>query len=129
MKSVVQRVAEARVRVDGEVVGEIGRGALLLLGVEEGGTTAEAEATARKIAKMRMFPGSTPMDETLLDVGGACLVISQFTLAANLRKGNRTPDEAEMPLRQPPVRPRWLSPKIFQLGDHELPESWLDFLH
>ena len=89
MKTVVQRVTQASVTVDRAVVGSIGRGAVLLVGVEEGDSLADAEATARKIAKLRFFPGQTPMDQTLADVGGACLVISQFTLAANIRKGNR----------------------------------------
>ena len=89
MITVVQRVAEARVLVDEAVVGAIGRGALLLVGVERGDSRAEAEATARKVAALRFFPGATPMDRTLRDVDGGCLVISQFTLAGRLRKGNR----------------------------------------
>jgi D-tyrosyl-tRNA(Tyr) deacylase len=89
MKTIVQRVTRGQVVVDGKEVGAIDRGAVLLLGVEAGDTLADATATAEKIAKMRFFPGATPMDRTLADVEGACLVISQFTLAANLRKGNR----------------------------------------
>ncbi len=102
MKTVVQRVARAEVRVDGEVVGRIGRGALLLVGVEQGDTVADVEATADKIARLRFFPGRTPMDLTLGEVAGGCLVVSQFTLAGAVRKGNRpsftdaeTPDRAE----------------------------------
>jgi D-tyrosyl-tRNA(Tyr) deacylase len=89
MKTVVQRVKRASVRVDGETVAQIQKGALLLVGVEQGDTEADARATARKVAALRFFPGATPMDRTLLDVDGACLVVSQFTLAGNLRKGNR----------------------------------------
>ena len=89
MRTVVQRVQRAEVRVDGEAVGTIATGALLLVGVESGDTEDDAVATAKKIAAMRFFPGATPMDRTLADVGGACLVVSQFTLAAALRKGNR----------------------------------------
>jgi D-tyrosyl-tRNA(Tyr) deacylase len=89
MKTIVQRVTRGQVVVGGQVVGAIGRGAVLLVGVEAGDTLADAHATATKIAKMRIFPGATPTDHSLVDVGGACLVISQFTLAANLRKGNR----------------------------------------
>jgi len=85
----VQRVLRAAVRVDGETVGAIDHGALLLVGVERTDTPADAAATAAKIAKLRFFPGRTPMDRTLLEVGGACLVISQFTLAGAIRKGNR----------------------------------------
>jgi D-tyrosyl-tRNA(Tyr) deacylase len=87
--TVVQRVRWARVSVDGEVVGAIERGALLLVGVEIGDEQADADATARKVAALRMFPGRTPMDLTLREVEGSCLVVSQFTLAAELRHGNR----------------------------------------
>jgi len=89
MKTVLQRVRSASVRVDGQTVGAIGPGALLLVGVEAGDSEADARATARKVAALRVFPGRTPMDRTLLDVGGACLVVSQFTLAGTIRKGNR----------------------------------------
>ena len=89
MKTIVQRVTRGQVVVQDKVVGAIERGAVLLVGVEEGDTLADAHATAEKIAKMRFFPGATPMDRSLRDVEGACLVISQFTLAATIRKGNR----------------------------------------
>jgi len=89
MRTVIQRVLRASVAVGGQTVGRIDRGALLLVGVEQGDTDEDALATARKIAALRFFPGRTPMDETLADVGGACLVVSQFTLAGALRKGNR----------------------------------------
>lgn len=89
MKLVLQRVTQARVVVAGEVVGEIGPGALLLLGIEQGDTEAAASALAAKVAKLRFFAGRTPMDRTLAEVGGACLVVSQFTLAADLSRGNR----------------------------------------
>lgn len=89
MRIVLQRVTRAEVRVDGEVVGRIGRGAALLVGVETGDTEADVDALAAKITKLRFFPGATPMDRTLADVGGGCLVVSQFTLAGSVRKGNR----------------------------------------
>lgn len=89
MKTVVSRVSRAEVRVDGEVVGQVGRGVLLLVGVERGDTEADALATARKIAGLRMFPGRTPMDLDLGEVKGGCLVVSQFTLAGTVRKGRR----------------------------------------
>lgn len=89
MRTIVQRVARAAVQTEGETVGSIGPGCLLLVGVEEGDTAADALATADKIASMRIFPGRTPMDRTLLDIGGSCLVVSQFTLAAALKKGHR----------------------------------------
>jgi D-tyrosyl-tRNA(Tyr) deacylase len=89
MRTVVQRVARAEVRVAGELLAGIGRGLLLLVGVEVGDTTADAERTAAKIAALRLFPGTTPMDRSVAEVGGACLVVSQFTLAADLRQGRR----------------------------------------
>jgi D-tyrosyl-tRNA(Tyr) deacylase len=100
MKTVLQRVKRAEVRVDGAAVGRIDAGVLLLVGVERGDAEADADATARKVAALRMFPGRTPMDRTLADVGGACLVVSQFTLAASLKGGNRPGfDGAEDPPR------------------------------
>ncbi len=89
MKTVVQRVSRASVCVGGETVGAIERGAMLLVGVEQGDTDADAAATVRKIAALRFFPGTTPMDKTLAEVGGGCLVVSQFTLAGTVKKGNR----------------------------------------
>jgi D-tyrosyl-tRNA(Tyr) deacylase len=100
VKTVVQRVQRAEVRIDGAVVARIERGLLLLCGVERGDGEADADTTARKIAALRIFAGRTPMDLTLADVGGACLVVSQFTLAATLAKGNRPSFEpAEAPAR------------------------------
>lgn len=89
MITVVQRVRRARVLVDDACVGEIGRGLLLLVGVEHGDDEADANATARKVAALRVFPGEKPTDHSVKDIGGGCLVVSQFTLAADLRKGNR----------------------------------------
>ncbi|MEM7202702.1 MAG: D-aminoacyl-tRNA deacylase [Planctomycetota bacterium] len=89
MITVLQRVTEAAVTVDGRCVGQIGKGALLLIGVEKGDDAVDAAATAKKIAALRFFPGRTPMDLTLAEAGGACLAVSQFTLAAAVRKGNR----------------------------------------
>jgi D-tyrosyl-tRNA(Tyr) deacylase len=100
LKTVVQRVSRAEVRVAGEAVGHIERGLVLLVGVEKGDADADADVTARKVAALRIFPGRTPMDLTIADVGGACLVISQFTLCASIAKGNRPSFEpAEVPAR------------------------------
>src|SRR5436190_23747012 len=100
VKTVVQRVTRAEVRVGDERVGHIARGLLLFVGVEKGDGEADADATARKIAALRIVPGRTPMDRTLAEVGGACLVVSQFTLCATLAKGNRPSFEpAEAPAR------------------------------
>lgn len=100
MKAVLQRVERAEVRIAGAAVARIGRGVVLLVGVERGDSEADADVTARKIAALRIFPGRTPMDQTLAEVSGACLVVSQFTLAATLAKGNRPSFEpAEAPAR------------------------------
>lgn len=89
MKTLVQRVSEASVEVDGEIVGRIGRGLVAYVGVEPGDAEADALTTARKLAEMRVFPGRTPMDLDVREVHGALLVISQFTLMASLRRGRR----------------------------------------
>jgi len=89
MKTVLQRVQRAEVRVDGEVIGKIAKGVLLLVAVERGDGPADARITARKIATLRIFPDKTPMDLSLLEVGGACLVVSQFTIAGSIKKGRR----------------------------------------
>jgi D-tyrosyl-tRNA(Tyr) deacylase len=100
VRTVVQRVTRAKVTVGDEVVGEIARGVMLLVGVEKGDAEVDADATARKVAALRIFPGKTPMDQALAEVGGACLVVSQFTLCATLAKGNRPSFEpAEAPAR------------------------------
>jgi D-tyrosyl-tRNA(Tyr) deacylase len=100
VKAVLQRVERAEVRIAGAAVARIGRGVVLLVGVERGDSEADADVTARKIAALRIFPGRTPMDQTLAEVSGACLVVSQFTLAATLAKGNRPSFEpAEAPAR------------------------------
>jgi D-tyrosyl-tRNA(Tyr) deacylase len=100
VRTIVQRVSRARVSVDGAVVGEIEGGVMLLVGVAKGDTEADADVTARKIAALRIFAGKTPMDRTLAEVGGGCLVVSQFTLCASLAKGNRPSFEpAEAPAR------------------------------
>ena len=103
MRAVLQRVRFSRVLVDGEVVGAIERGVLAYVGVAEGDTPAEAEWLADKIAGLRIFPSDErPIDRSLLEVGGAALVVSQFTLLADTRRGRRpsftgaaAPDVAE----------------------------------
>ncbi|RKJ05933.1 D-tyrosyl-tRNA(Tyr) deacylase [bacterium D16-54] len=90
MRAVVQRVSQASVRVEGEVIGEIGKGFLILLGVAETDTEAAADRMADKICKLRIFQdenGKTNL--SLADVGGEILVVSQFTLYADCHKGNR----------------------------------------
>lgn len=100
MRAVVQRVREASVTVDGERVGEIATGVMILLGVERGDTERDADVLAKKIVGLRIFPGERPMDRALADVGGHALVVSQFTLAGSVRKGRRPGfDRAEDPPR------------------------------
>jgi D-tyrosyl-tRNA(Tyr) deacylase len=100
VRAVVQRVTRASVSVDGASIAEIDRGVLVLVAVVRGDTEADAAVLARKLAALRIFPGRTPMDLALADVAGACLLVSQFTLAADLGKGNRPSFEpAEAPER------------------------------
>jgi D-tyrosyl-tRNA(Tyr) deacylase len=92
MRVVCQRVSEARVRVTGEVVGEIGVGLALLLGIERGDCDDDARRLAGKVARLRIFEDDAgKFDRSLLDVGGAVLVVSQFTLIADSKgqKGTR----------------------------------------
>jgi len=101
MKIVLQRVKEARVDVDGRTVGRIGRGVCLLVGVEKGDTEGDAEALAKKSVELRIFPDAEgKMNLSLAEVGGEVLAVSQFTLAASVRKGRRPSfDGAEEPRR------------------------------
>lgn len=90
MKAVVQRVDSARVTVGEETAGEIGEGFLVLLGVEKGDTKGDAEYLADKIANLRIFEDEEgKMNRSLLDISGAMLVVSQFTLLADCSKGRR----------------------------------------
>ncbi|RNC64965.1 MAG: D-tyrosyl-tRNA(Tyr) deacylase [Desulfuromonadales bacterium] len=90
MKAVIQRVSEARVVVDGEVVGAIGRGILVLLGVEKGDEERDAAWLTEKIAGLRIFEDEAgKMNLSVREVEGAILAVSQFTLAGNCAKGRR----------------------------------------
>lgn len=90
MISVVQRVAEASVRVGGELVGRIGPGLLLLVCAEPADTPREAARLVDKLVKLRIFADDAgKMNRSLLDTGGGLLVVSQFTLAADVSGGNR----------------------------------------
>lgn len=95
MKAVIQRVKSASVSVDGEVKGEIGQGLLVLLGVGQEDSRSDIDYLVRKIVGMRIFPRQGGIKEkekfdlSLKDVGGEMLVVSQFTLFANTKKGNR----------------------------------------
>jgi D-tyrosyl-tRNA(Tyr) deacylase len=90
MRAVVQRVSRASVSVAGEVVGTIGEGLLVLLGVGVGDAPEEADALAARVAHLRVFPDERgQMNRSCLDVGGAALVVSQFTLYGDCRRGRR----------------------------------------
>jgi D-aminoacyl-tRNA deacylase len=90
MRAVVQRVSHAKVSVNGEVTGEIGRGLLILLGVASGDAPADADYLADKIVGLRIFEDSSgKMNLAVTEVGGALLVVSQFTLYGDVRRGKR----------------------------------------
>ena len=103
MRAVVQRVSRAAVRVNGNTVAEIDEGLCVLLGVAQGDDDAGVERLAGKVARLRIFPDDAGrFDRSLIDVAGAALVVSQFTLVADTEKGNRpsfteaaSPGEAE----------------------------------
>lgn len=102
MKAVIQRVKNARVDVDEKTVGEISEGYLILVGVMDGDTEEDAEILAKKTANLRIFTDEDDkMNKSILDIDGEVLAVSQFTLCADVRKGNRpsfinsaAPDEA-----------------------------------
>lgn len=90
MRTVIQRVSRAQVRVDGQTTGEIGPGLLILLGVAQGDTSREADYLLDKIINLRIFEDAGgKMNLSLLETGGQLMVISQFTLYADCRKGRR----------------------------------------
>lgn len=101
MKALVQRVSKAGVEVGGREVASIDRGMLVFLGVERGDTDEDLEFVSRKVANLRIFEDSAgKMNLSIKDIGGEALVVSQFTLAADMRKGNRPSfDGAEEPSR------------------------------
>jgi D-aminoacyl-tRNA deacylase len=105
LKAVVQRVSEARVAIDGTRVAKIGHGLVVLVGVARGDSIAEAERLAGKVARLRIFEDETgKFDRSLLDVGGEALAVSQFTLIADTRKGNRPSfSDAAPPAEAEPV--------------------------
>jgi D-aminoacyl-tRNA deacylase len=105
MRLVVQRVSSASVTVDGKIVGQCGRGFCILAGVKAGDTPAEAEWLANKVANLRVFDDDAgKLNRSILEVKGEALVVSQFTLYADARKGRRpTFTDAEVPEKAEPL--------------------------
>ena len=90
MRAVVQRVSSSSVKVEGKIVGQIDRGLAVLLGVLEGDTRTEAELLAKKLCELRIFTDSQgKMNQSVQDIGGGLLIVSQFTLAADCSHGRR----------------------------------------
>ena len=90
MRTVIQRVQYASVTIDGEIKSKIGNGFLLLLGIEESDTTEDVDWLVKKVAALRVFDDENGvMNRSIIDVGGEALVVSQFTLYASYKKGNR----------------------------------------
>jgi D-aminoacyl-tRNA deacylase len=109
MRAVCQRVSRAEVRVEAVTTGRIGAGLAVLLGIARADTAAEADRLAGKVARLRIFEGARGnFDRSLLDTGGGALVVSQFTLIAETRKGNRPSfADAAPPVEAEPVYERF----------------------
>lgn len=124
MVALVQRVSEASVRVDGDTVGFIDDGLLILLGVHEDDTEEEGKWLADKCANLRIFPDSDGrMDDSLLEVGGDALVVPQFTLYGDTSKGNRPSfTEAAPPDRAERLYDHFIRELGFRLG-REVPSG------
>lgn len=101
MKGLIQRVKSASVKIDGDIFSQINNGFLILLGVEKGDSEANADKLAEKISKLRIFEDENDkMNLSIQDVSGEILVVSQFTLAGDCKKGTRPSfDKAELPQR------------------------------
>jgi D-tyrosyl-tRNA(Tyr) deacylase len=119
MRAVVQCVSCARVSVGGKVVGEIGPGLLVLLGVGKGDTRADADYLADKIIGLRIFDDAdAKMNLSVVNVGGAVLVVSQFTLYGDVRRGKRPSFDAAAPPQQARALYEYFVEKIRAAGLH-----------
>jgi D-tyrosyl-tRNA(Tyr) deacylase len=127
MRAVVQRVSSARVRVGDRVTGAVGTGLVVLLGIARDDTAADAAYIVSKIRDLRLFEGEggKPMDRSVADIGGSVLLISQFTLYGDTRKGRRpafdraAPAEAARPLYETVVRELRASPLPVETGEFQ----------
>ena len=119
MLALVQRVSSASVRVDGEVVGEVARGVLVLLGVVTGDARAQGDWLADKVASLRIFPDADgKMNRSVSDVGGGALVVSQFTLAGDASRGTRPSySRAAAPALAEPLYDAFAARLATHLGD------------
>jgi D-tyrosyl-tRNA(Tyr) deacylase len=102
VRAVVQRVTSGRVRVGDRTTGEIGRGLVVLVGVSRDDTAVDAKYVAAKIRDLRLFEGdpAKPMDRSVIEIGGAVLLVSQFTLYGDVRKGRRPAFDQAAPAGQ-----------------------------
>ncbi|ABQ24822.1 D-aminoacyl-tRNA deacylase [Geotalea uraniireducens] len=117
MKAVIQRVSEAGVKVDGRTVGAVERGILVLLGVEKGDSTKEADWLAEKIVNLRIFEDAAgKMNLSLLDIKGELLAVSQFTLAGNCSKGRRPSFDTAAPPEEAIQLYEYFVGKTWELG-------------
>ncbi len=118
MRAVVQRVTQAAVHVDGKMTGEIEKGLMVLLAVERGDDDQTLEKIVRKTARLRIFPDEAGrMNRSVKDIGGAILAISQFTLAADMKKGYRPSfGNAEEPTRAQALYERYCDDLTEQEG-------------
>jgi D-tyrosyl-tRNA(Tyr) deacylase len=119
MRAVVQRVSEAAVSVDGKVVGSVGHGLLVLVGATHSDTDSDAAAVADKIAGLRIFTDEDGlMNRSLEEIGGGCLVVSQFTLFGSTRKGRRPSFTAAA---RPEVAEPLVDQVVTRLRSHGIP--------
>lgn len=119
MRAIVQRTKRASVQVDGEIVGEIGQGLLVFLCAEPGDTQALMERMLQKLLKLRIFEDDAgKMNRSVQDIAGGLLLVSQFTLAADVSRGNRPSFTQAAPPEQAKPQFEWFVQRASQLHPH-----------